>query len=58
MPEALAQLETVLNYYDAFGDAPGSWWAEATLLKEQALIRLGQYDEAEQLGPANGPLCH
>jgi hypothetical protein len=44
--EGLARIQSVLNYYDAFGDAPGSWWADATLLKEEALIRLGQYDDA------------
>lgn len=49
-PEAaLLQLKTVLDYYDNFGDLPGSWWAEATVMKEQALIRLGRYDEAESL---------
>ncbi len=47
--EALGQLQTVLNYYDHIGDAPGSWWPKATLLKEQALISLGRYGEAAGL---------
>lgn len=47
--EALAQLQPVLAYYDGFADAPGSWWADATVLKEQALLSLGRNDEAENL---------
>jgi len=39
----------VVKYYEAFRDAPGSWWADVSLLKVQALISLGRDDEAEQL---------
>ena len=47
--EALRQIQTVLTYYDTFGDLPGSWWAEATVLKIQALIRAGRDDDAANL---------
>ena len=47
--EAIGQIQTVLAYYNTFGDVPGSWWADATLLEEEALLRMGSYDQAEAL---------
>jgi hypothetical protein len=47
--DALTQLEPVVKYYEAFRDAPGSWWADVSLLKVQALISMGRDDEAEQM---------
>jgi tetratricopeptide (TPR) repeat protein len=47
--EALKQIEPVLAYYEGFRDAPGSWWADAVMLKMQALMSLGRNDEAERL---------
>jgi tetratricopeptide (TPR) repeat protein len=44
--EALAQLEPVVRYYEGFGDVPGSWWADAALLKAQVLASLGRDQEA------------
>jgi tetratricopeptide (TPR) repeat protein len=46
---ALEQLQPVLAYYNGFGDVPGSWWAQATVLDIQALNRMGRYDDAENL---------
>jgi tetratricopeptide (TPR) repeat protein len=46
---ALQQLQPVLSYYGGFADAPGSWWAQATVIEEQALIRLGRTADAETL---------
>ena len=47
--EALAQLDQALKYYDAFRDAPGSWWADLTLMKMNALVSLGREKEADAL---------
>ncbi len=47
--EALAQLEPVLRYYEGFRDAPGSWWADAELLKLEALVSLDRDDDAVAL---------
>jgi tetratricopeptide (TPR) repeat protein len=47
--EALRQIQPVLAYYNSFADAPGSWWAQATLIEEQALIRLGRGADAENV---------
>lgn len=47
--EVIAQLDPVVKYYEGFRDAPGSWWADAALLKAQALISLGREKEAEPL---------
>ena len=44
--EALAQLEPIIKFYEPFGDAPGSWWARAALLKVQALVSMGREKEA------------
>ena len=47
--EALAQLDQALRYYDAFRDAPGSWWADLTLMKMNALVSLGREKDADAL---------
>ncbi len=47
--EALTQLEPVVKYYEGFRDAPGSWWADAALLKVQALASIGRGSEADPL---------
>lgn len=44
--DALAQLEPVVKFYEAFRDAPGSWWADSAILKVQALAALGRDAEA------------
>lgn len=44
--DVIAQLEPVVKYYEAFRDAPGSWWADAAILKVQALSALGRDAEA------------
>jgi len=47
--EALAQIEPVVRYYESFRDAPGSWWAEAALIKVEALQAAGNFKDAESL---------
>ncbi|MEQ1862770.1 MAG: hypothetical protein ABMA13_22850, partial [Chthoniobacteraceae bacterium] len=44
--DAIAQIDPVVKFYEAFRDAPGSWWAEAAILKAQALAALGRDAEA------------
>ena len=49
--EALEQLAPVIKYYEAFRDAPGSWWDEAVPLQIQALFALRrEADAAEEAG--------
>ncbi|MDB6151649.1 MAG: hypothetical protein JWL90_102 [Chthoniobacteraceae bacterium] len=47
--EALAQLDSALRYYESFFDAPGSWWAELSLIKLNALNTLGRDKEADPI---------
>ena len=47
--EALAQIDQALKFYESFRDAPGSWWADLTLLKMNALIGIGREKEANTL---------
>jgi tetratricopeptide (TPR) repeat protein len=47
--DAIAQLEPVVKYYENFREVAGSWWADAALLKAQALVSLGRDKEAEPL---------
>lgn len=47
--EAIVQLDPVVRFYEGFGDAPGSWWAAAALLKAQALASLGRDKEADPI---------
>ena len=49
LPEALAQIEPVVKYYESFRDAPGSWWDEAAMLKVEALQAAGNFKDAEPL---------
>ena len=49
MPEALAQIEPVVKFYESFRDAPGSWWDEAAMLKVEALQATGNYKDSEPL---------
>ena len=50
IPEAIAQLDPIVKYYESFRDAPGSWWANAALLKEEGLISDGRDKEADAIG--------
>ena len=47
--EALAQIDQALKFYEGFRDAPGSWWADLTLLKMNALVGTGREKEAGAL---------
>ena len=47
--EALAQIDQALKFYEGFRDAPGSWWADLTLLKMNALVGTGREKEAGTL---------
>jgi tetratricopeptide (TPR) repeat protein len=49
LPEALAQIEPVVRYYESFRDAPGSWWDEAALIKVQILVAMGNVKDADPL---------
>ena len=49
LPEALAQIEPVVKYYESFRDAPGSWWDEAAMLKLEALQAMGNYKDSEPI---------
>ena len=49
LPEALAQIEPVVKYYEPFRDAPGSWWDEAAMLKVEALQAMGNFKDSEPL---------
>ena len=39
-----------MKYYESFRDAPGSWWANAALLKAEALVSDGRDKEADAIG--------
>ena len=47
--EAVGQLDAALRYYEGFRDAPGSYWADLSLLKGQALLALGRANDVESL---------
>lgn len=47
--KALAEITPVLGFYDQFRDIPGSWWAQAAVVKVSALAALGRDVEAEAL---------
>lgn len=47
--DALAQVESGLKYYEAFRDAPGSWWGDLALQKMNILVMLGREKEADSL---------
>ena len=47
--KALAQIDPVLAYYTPFKDVPGSWWAQAALVKVSLLAAQQKQAEAEAL---------
>lgn len=47
--DAIAQLEPAIRYYEGFRDARGSYWADLSLLKGNALLSLGREGEVESL---------
>ena len=47
--EALAQIDLALKFYEGFRDAPGSWWADLTLLKMNALVGGGREKDADKI---------
>lgn len=47
--KALAEINQVVAYYEAFKDVPGSWWPQAALIKVSALGELQRDTEAELL---------
>ena len=47
--EALAQIDHALKFYEGFRDAPGSWWADLTLLKMNALVGVGREKDADKI---------
>ena len=47
--KALAEIEPVVKFYDAFKEIPGSWWAQAALVKVSVLAALRREGEAEAL---------
>jgi tetratricopeptide (TPR) repeat protein len=55
--EALEQLEPVVQYYEGFRDAPGSWWDEAVPLEIQALLALRREKEAGEEAAKFGRLA-
>lgn len=44
--DALANADTIAAQFAPFNTLPGSWWADATLLRAQALLDLNRTDEA------------
>ena len=36
--KALAEIEPVVGFYQAFKEVPGSWWAQAALTKDQSAL--------------------
>lgn len=47
--QALATINPVVAFYQDFRDIPGSWWAQAAVVKVNALTALGRDVEAEPL---------
>ncbi len=47
--EALVQLDAALRYYESFFDAPGSWWAELSLVKIAVLNALGRERDGDPI---------
>ena len=47
--QALATVNPVVAFYNDFRDLPGSWWAQAAVVKVNALTALGRDVEAEPL---------
>jgi tetratricopeptide (TPR) repeat protein len=47
--KALAEIEPVVKFYDAFKEIPGSWWGQSALIKVSLLAALQREGEAESL---------
>jgi tetratricopeptide (TPR) repeat protein len=47
--KALAEIESVVAYYDGFREVPGTWWPQAAMIKVSALTALQRDKEAELL---------
>jgi tetratricopeptide (TPR) repeat protein len=47
--KALAEIEPVVAFYQAFKEIPGSWWSQAALIKVSMLAALQRAAEAEAL---------
>ena len=47
--KALAEINQVVSFYDAFKDVPGSWWSQAAMIKVAALGALQRDTQAEML---------
>ena len=47
--QALAMINPVVAFYNDFRDIPGAWWAQAAVIKVNALTALGRDVEAEPL---------
>jgi len=47
--KALAEIEPVIAFYQAYKEIPGSWWAQAALTKVSVLAALQRGAEAESL---------
>jgi tetratricopeptide (TPR) repeat protein len=47
--KALAEIEPVLGFYQAYKEVPGGWWAQAALVKVSVLAALQREPEAESL---------
>jgi TolA-binding protein len=47
--QALATINPVVAFYNDFRDIPGAWWAQAAVVKVNALTALGRDVEAEPL---------
>jgi TolA-binding protein len=47
--QALAMINPVVVFYNDFRDIPGAWWAQAAVVKVNALTALGRDVEAEPL---------
>lgn len=47
--KALAEIQTVVGYYEPFKEIPGAWWSQAALIKVSVLAALKRDAEAESL---------
>jgi tetratricopeptide (TPR) repeat protein len=47
--KALAEIDPVVTYYEPFKEVPGSWWAQAAVVKVSVLGALQREAEAESL---------
>ena len=47
--KALAEIDPVVKYYERFKEVPGSWWAQAAVIKVSLLAALQREKDAEAL---------